>query len=63
MRAFLEGVLTSYEKQGVNELAYSKLGHFLQARYGSTTDARQKLGEMGAIRSAFKAVQRFLYLR
>lgn len=61
MRAFLEGVLASYERQGVGELAYNKLGHLLQARYGSTTDASQKLGDMGAIRSAFKAVQRFLY--
>jgi hypothetical protein len=62
MRAFLEGVLVSYERQGVSELAYDKLGHLLQARYGSTTDASQKLGDMGATRSAFKAVQRFLYL-
>ena len=61
MRSFLEGVLASYERQGVSELAYNKLGHLLQARYSSTTDASQKLGDMGFIRSAFKAVQRFLY--
>lgn len=52
----------SYERQGVSELAYNKLGHLLQARYGSTTDASQKLDDMGAIGSAFKAVRRFLYL-
>lgn len=63
MRAFLEGVLASYERQGVSELGYNKLGHLLQARYGSTTDASRKLGDMGAIRNAFKAMQKFLYLR
>jgi len=45
----------------VGELGYDKLGNFLQVRYGSTADARRKLGEMSAIRGAFKAVQQFLY--
>ncbi len=61
MRAFLEGVLSAYERQGVGELGYDKLGHFLTVRYGSTTDARTKLGDMGLIRGAFKAIQAALY--
>jgi type I restriction enzyme R subunit len=61
MRAFLGDVLASYERDGVAELGYDKLGNFLQVRYGSTSDARKRLGEMSAIRNAFKAVQRFLY--
>ncbi len=61
MKAFLDDVLAAYERRGVGELSYDKLGHFIAVRYGSTTDAKQRLGDMGAIRSAFKAVQRFLY--
>jgi type I restriction enzyme R subunit len=61
MRAFLGDVLSSYERGGVSELAYDKLGNFLQVRYGSTADAGRRLGEMSTIRGAFKAVQRYLY--
>lgn len=61
MKSFLDDVLAAYERKGVGELSYDKLGHFIAVRYGSTTDAKQRLGDMGAIRSAFKAVQRFLY--
>jgi type I restriction enzyme, R subunit len=61
MRAFLSDVLASYERGGVTELGYDKLGNFLQVRYGSTADARRRLGEMGGIRNAFRAVQKFLY--
>ena len=61
MREFLRDVLSAYEREGAAELGYDKLSRFLQVRYGSTTDAKQKLGDLGGIRGAFKSLQGFLY--
>lgn len=61
MREFLRDVLSAYEREGAVELGYDKLSRFLQVRYGSTADAKRKLGELGGIRSAFKELQRHLY--
>jgi type I restriction enzyme, R subunit len=61
MKAFLDDVLAAYERKGVGELSYDKLGHFIAVRYGTTTDAKNRLGDMGTIRGAFRAVQRYLY--
>lgn len=61
MREFLREVLAAYEREGAAELAYDKLTSFLQVRYGSMSDAKSKLGELGGIRGAFKQLQRFLY--
>nr|WP_267889965.1 type I restriction-modification enzyme R subunit C-terminal domain-containing protein [Henriciella aquimarina] len=61
MRDFLKDVLHAYERDGVTELGYNKLGDLLRVRYGSTGDAKRRLGEIGEIRSAFSAVQRYLY--
>lgn len=61
MREFLRGVLSAYEREGATELGYDKLSRFLQVRYGSTMDAKQKLGDLGGIRGAFKSLQSYLY--
>lgn len=61
MREFLRDVLRAYEREGPAELGYDKLSRFLQVRYGSTADAKRKLGELNGIRGAFKDLQGFLY--
>lgn len=61
MRDFLKDVLHAYEKDGVAELGYDRLGDLLRVRYGSTSDAKKQLGEIGGIRSAFSALQRYIY--
>jgi type I restriction enzyme R subunit len=61
MREFLREVLSAYEREGAAELGYEKLTSFLQVRYGSISDAKSKLGELGGIRGAFKQLQRYLY--
>ena len=61
MRDFLRAVLVAYERQGVEELAYDKLGDLLNVRYGSIADAKNSLGEVSVIRSAFSKLQRFIY--
>lgn len=61
MRGFLEGVLQAYAAHGESELSLSKLATFLTARYGSIADAKIKLGDIAAIRTAFVDVQRELY--
>jgi len=61
MREFLRDVLRAYEREGPAELSYDKLSRFLQVRYGSTADAKRKLGELNGIRGAFKELQGFLY--
>lgn len=48
---------------GETELALDKLGAFLTARYGTIADAKEKLGEVSAIRKAFIEVQGELYAR
>jgi type I restriction enzyme R subunit len=61
MRDFLLGVLSAYELAGEAELATSKLGDFLTARYGSLADAKRALGEVANIRQAFFDIQRQIY--
>lgn len=61
MRWFLEAVLTAYEVHGVDELALSKVGGLLKVRYGGTNGAKQKLGEIAAIKKAFMDIQTHLY--
>jgi len=61
MREFLRDVLSAYEREGAAELGYDKLSRFLQVRYGSTADAKQKLGDLGGIRGAFRNLQSYLY--
>lgn len=61
MRDFLSHVLATYEADGVHELALNKLGDILKIKYGSTADAKQRLGDIPTIRGAFLDVQKELY--
>lgn len=61
MRAFLNYILLAYEQHGVNELASERIPDFLRIRYGGTRDARQKLGSLSGIRSAFFDIQSYLF--
>jgi type I restriction enzyme R subunit len=54
-------ILKAYETKGESELATKKLGQFLTARYGSVGESKSKLGELAAVRSAFKQMQVALY--
>lgn len=61
MRDFLKDVLHAYEREGVAELGYETLGSRLVSRYGSTNDAKRKLGDLAQVRAAFPGLQRFIY--
>jgi len=61
MRDLLKGILKAYETNGESELRTKKLGQFLTARYGSVSESKTKLGELSAVKEAFRAVQRGLY--
>ncbi|HEY8229493.1 MAG TPA: DEAD/DEAH box helicase family protein [Rhodanobacteraceae bacterium] len=61
MRSFLEYVLDAYRRQGIDELAPTKLADFLRIRYGGTNDAKRALGSLPEIRSAFVDVQAYLF--
>lgn len=61
MREFLLGVLQAYVAGGEGELASRKLSDFLNARYGTISDAKAALGDIPAIRQAFVDVQADLY--
>lgn len=61
MRDFLKDVLYAYEREGVMELGYDTLGTRLVSRYGSTSDAKRKLGDLGRVKAAFSNLQRFIY--
>ncbi|MDA3919703.1 MAG: hypothetical protein PF501_03300 [Salinisphaera sp.] len=54
-------ILSAYEQHGIDELASGRIGHFLQIRYGGTSDAKRRLGSLGDIRSAFFNIQSHLY--
>ncbi len=59
--AFVEFVLRNYVKEGVDELDLSKLSTLLNAKYGSTHAAQQKLGDVSQIKDVFVGFQRRLY--
>ncbi|MGR3621053.1 EcoAI/FtnUII family type I restriction enzme subunit R [Pseudophaeobacter sp.] len=63
MQKLLLSILQAYEEAGVAELATKKLGQFLTARYGSVGEGKAKLGELGAVKEAYKAMQVGLYAR
>lgn len=60
-RAFVEFVLRNYVQEGVDELDLSKLSTLLNAKYGSTHAAQQKLGDVAEIKDVFVGFQRRLY--
>lgn len=61
MRGFLGFVLGAYERNGIGELAQSKVGDFLRIRYGGIHDAKRMLGSVEHIRSAFAGIQAHLF--
>jgi type I restriction enzyme R subunit len=61
MREFLESVLSAYEKSGVEELSLESLPALLNVKYGGLSDAKSRLGELGAIRRAFVGIQADIY--
>ena len=60
-RTFVEFVLRNYVQEGVDELDLSKLSTLLNAKYGSTHAAQQKLGFVAEIKDLFVGFQRRLY--
>ena len=61
LRELLLGILRAYEEQGEGELATPKLGSYLTARYGSVGESRDRLGDLSAVRTAFRRMQARLY--
>lgn len=61
-REFIAFVLHNYMREGVDELDDAKLGTVLRTKYGSMSDAQQKLGgDIKQIRSVFIDFQQHLY--
>jgi type I restriction enzyme R subunit len=63
LQAFLDFVLGEYVKQGDEELNQDKLGKLVELKYGTTRDAADQIGSVGAIRDAFLGFQKHLYER
>lgn len=61
LRELLLGILRAYEEQGEGELAKPKLGSYLTARYGGVGESRGRLGDLSAVRTAFRRMQTSLY--
>ncbi len=61
MKSFLEYVLGNYERNGIGELASSKVADFLRIRYGGVNDAKRMLGSVDEIRRAFVDIQGHLF--
>ena len=60
-KEFLDFVLDSYVKTGVEELEERKIPTLLELKYGSVSDAQQKLGNIEEIRKTFISFQKYLY--
>jgi type I restriction enzyme, R subunit len=61
LQAFLEFVLAQYVNQGVEELDQEKLGHLLELKYHTVSDAAEELGGVPVIRDTFVGFQQYLY--
>jgi len=61
MQEFIAALLNAYVENGEDELATENLSKFLTAKYGSIGEGKAVLGELPAIKSAFKAIQVSLY--
>lgn len=61
-REFIDFVLKSYIKGGVDELDDSKLDKLIVLKYNSILDATEALGDLGNIRTVFIGFQKYLYL-
>ena len=60
-RQLLLAILQAYQDRGESELATTKLGTFLTARFGSVNEGKAKLGGLPAVREAFRGMQASLY--
>ena len=58
MRDFLQGILDAYTIAGEKELTMDSLPRYIKVRYGATSTARKKLGEMASIKRAYLGMQR-----
>jgi type I restriction enzyme R subunit len=61
LQTFLEFVLAQYVNQGVEELDQEKLGHLLELKYHTVSDAAEQLGGVPVIRETFVDFQQYLY--
>ena len=61
LQAFLDFVLAQYVSQGVEELDQEKLGHLLELKYHTVSDAADQLGGVPVIRDTFVGFQQYLY--
>ena len=61
LKELLINILDAYERNGEHELATTKLGQFLTARYGSVGEAKNRLGGLPQIKAAFHKMQAQLY--
>jgi type I restriction enzyme R subunit len=61
LKELLEGILDAYESAGDSELGSKKLGQFFISRYGSVTEANDRLGGPAMIKQAFKRPQAGIY--
>jgi type I restriction enzyme R subunit len=61
LQTFLEFVLAQYVNQGVEELDQEKLGHLLELKYHTVSDAADQLGGVPVIRETFVDFQQYLY--
>ena len=59
--AFLRFVLERYVDSGIQELDDNVLPKLIELKYGTVHEAREKLGEMQAIRELFIGFQKYLY--
>ena len=60
-KEFVEFVLRNYVQEGIDELDLSKLSTLLNAKYGGTYAAQQRLGSVGEIKDGFVEFQKHLY--
>ena len=58
---FLDFVLAQYVKEGVGELAPTKLPHLIELKYDAVSDAVAELGSAATIRDVFIGFQQHLY--
>lgn len=61
MKQLLLSILIAYEAAGEGELGPKKLTQFLTARYGSVSEGMSRLGEVAAVRDAYRQMQLGLY--
>ncbi len=61
LKELLISILDAYERNGEHELATTKLGQFLTARYGSVGEAKNRVGGLPQIKTAFNQMQARLY--